>query len=215
MKGIDISDHQGAKTVEQFRALKRAGYEYVIIKTGEGGGSVAEVRSFAKYAARNISNARKAGLKVGPYHFFHPRSGRSGRDEAKVAFDAALAAGWNPKKDKRFCLDYETTHFGSDTRATRRYALSAIRYIRRRTGLKKPWFYTYTSFWNANGFWRSMGCVIWQADYTNSVGRPPGRMKGLQPFGAALSPIKRWQWTSSGGVPTFHNGRLDLNVGSR
>lgn len=211
MKGIDISDHQGRKTVGQFRALKAAGYEYVIVKTGEGGGSVSEARSFAKDAAHNISNARKAGLDVGPYHFFHPKPGRKGRDEAKIALEAAKAAGWNPKTDKRFALDYEVTHLSSNT-DTRRYAISAIRYIRRHTRLRKPWFYTFTSFWNEKGFARPMGCYIWQADFGPA---PPGAMNGLRAFGKSLSPIRRWQHTSSGRVPTFHNGDLDLNKGVR
>jgi GH25 family lysozyme M1 (1,4-beta-N-acetylmuramidase) len=211
MQGIDISDAQGVKTVAQFKALKAAGYSYVIVKTGEGGGTVAEARSYAKTAKTNIERARKAGLQVGPYHYFHPRSTRKGRDEARVALEAAKQAGWNPKTDKRFALDYETTHVGTGLE-TRRYALSAIRYVRRHTGLRKPWFYTYTSFWNQHGFWRPMGCRIWQAEYGPAR---PSRMRGLAPFGAALSPIKRWQFTSSGKVAGFHDGRLDVNKGER
>jgi GH25 family lysozyme M1 (1,4-beta-N-acetylmuramidase) len=211
MKGVDISDHQGRKTVAQFNALRAAGYEYVIVKTGEGGGSVSEARSFARHAAENIRNAKRAGLKVGPYHYFHPRAGRKGRDEAAIALACAKAAGWDPKKDKRFALDYEETHLSSNTE-TRRYALSAIRYIRRHTGLKKPWFYTFTSFWNEKGFWRPMGCYIWQADFGAP---PPGSMRGLLAFGQKLSPIKRWQYTASGSIKGFHEGDVDKNKGVR
>lgn len=209
--GVDISDIQGVKSVDQFRRLKQAGYSYVIVKTGEGGGSVSEASSYARCARQNIAAARKAGLSIGPYHFFHPRPGRRGKDEAKIALACALAAGWDPKRDKRFALDYETTHLPAG-RETRRYALSAVRYIRRRTGLRKPWFYTYTSFWNTHGFWRPMGCRIWQAEYGPAR---PSRMRGLAPFGAALSPIKRWQYTSDGRVAGFHDGRLDVNKGER
>lgn len=211
MYGVDISDAQGVKTVAQFKALKRAGYSYVIVKTGEGGGTVREARSYARCAKTNIEHARKAGLEVGPYHFFHPRAGRSGRDEARVAVDAALAAGWDPKRDKRFAVDYEVTHLSAG-RETRRYALSAIRHIRRRTGFRAPWFYTYTAFWQAHGFWRPMGCRVWQAEYGPAK---PSRLKGLPPFGARLSPVKRWQYTSDGKVAGFHDGRLDVNKGER
>lgn len=210
-RGIDISDAQGIKSVAAFRRLKALGYSYVIIKTGEGGGSVAEARSFAKCAAQNIKNARAAGLKIGVYHFFHPRATRKGRDEAKIALAAAKQAGWNPRTDKRFALDYEVTHVAAGDE-TRRYALSAIRYIRRHTLLKRPWFYTFTSFWNSHGFSRPMGCVIWQAEFGSSQ---PGSMRGLLPFGRKLSPIKRWQFTSTGHLPTFHSGNLDLNKGAR
>lgn len=215
MRGVDISGGaQGKKTLDHMRALKRAGYDYIIIKTGEGGGSVAEAQAFAPYASHNINVARKAGLEVGAYHFVHPRAGRRGRDEAKIAWECAVGAGWNPKADKRFAIDFETTHLPAGL-ATRRYALSFIRLIRRRHGLRAPWFYTYTSFWNQHGFYRSMGCRIWQADYTKDLNQPPGVMRGLPRFGRRLSPIKRWQWTSEGKVPGFHSGNLDLNTGGR
>lgn len=225
-QGIDISDAQGRKTVDQFRRLKAEGYDYVIVKTGEGGGSVTQARSFAEggYPAElsrsfaedaewNIRQARRAGLEVGCYHFVHPRADRKGRDEAKIALEAAKQAGWNPKTDKRFAIDFEVTHLSSDE-DTRRYALSFIRYIRRHTGLRRPWFYTFTSFWNEHGFHRPMGCRIWQADFTGGTS-PPHRMNGLRMFGADRSPIKRWQYTSEGRIPSFHTGHLDLNKGER
>jgi GH25 family lysozyme M1 (1,4-beta-N-acetylmuramidase) len=214
MKGVDISDAQGKKSVAQFRALKAAGYGYVIVKTGEGGGTVAEARSFAEDAEHNIACARAAGLEIGVYHFVHPRTTRKGREEAKVALAAARQAGWNPRKDKRFAIDFEVTN-GLDDVALRRYALSFIRYIRRHTRLRRPWFYTFTSFWNGHGFDRPMGCRIWQADFTKSLKRPPGIMRGLPRFGSPRSPIKRWQWTSEGRLAAFHVGNLDLNTGPR
>lgn len=210
-RGVDISDAQGEKSADQFRRLKAEGYAYVIIKTGEGGGSVTEARSFAKHAQANIRHARAAGLEIGVYHFFHPRATRKGRHEAKIALECAKQAGWDPKTDKHFALDYEVTHLGTHEE-TRRYALSAIRYIRRHTGLRKPWFYTFTSFWNSHGFKRSMGCRIWQAEFETER---PHKMTGLIAFGDRRSPIKRWQHTSTGRVPSFHNGNLDLNRGER
>lgn len=214
MKGVDISGGaQGKKTLEQMRALKRLGWDYILIKTGEGGGTLEDAMSFAPFAAHNIQMARRAGLDVGPYHFVHPRDGRRGRDEAKIAWECAINAGWDPRRDKHFAIDFEKTHLPSG-RETRRYALSFIRRIKEYQG-GKPWFYTFTSFWNEQGFWRPMGCMIWQADYTKDLKRPPGSMRGLLAFGRKHSPIKRWQWTSEGKVPGFHAGDLDLNTGSR
>jgi len=62
VRGIDISGHNGADI--DFEAVAREGYRFVIMKSSEGS-------SFkdARYLS-NIARARKAGLRVGVYHFF-------------------------------------------------------------------------------------------------------------------------------------------------
>lgn len=62
VRGIDISAHNGSEI--DFEAVRRQGYRFVIIKSTEG--SSFKDRRFAV----NITRARKAGLKVGAYHFF-------------------------------------------------------------------------------------------------------------------------------------------------
>lgn len=59
--GIDVSAHNGDI---DFDRVKAGGIEFVIIKATEGG--TFKDRRFVD----NIRNARKAGLKVGAYHFF-------------------------------------------------------------------------------------------------------------------------------------------------
>ncbi len=61
IRGIDISAHNGEV---DFAAVRRAGYRFVMIKATEG--SAFKDRRFNV----NIFRARKAGLKVGAYHFF-------------------------------------------------------------------------------------------------------------------------------------------------
>lgn len=60
-RGIDISAHNG--TID-FDKVKRAGYDFVIIKATEG----TDFKD--SMFADNLRRAREAGLKVGAYHFF-------------------------------------------------------------------------------------------------------------------------------------------------
>lgn len=59
--GIDVSAHNGDI---DFDAVKDEGIEFVIIKASEGG--TFKDRKFVE----NVRKARKAGLKIGAYHFF-------------------------------------------------------------------------------------------------------------------------------------------------
>lgn len=61
IRGIDISAHNGDV---DFNKVKADGYDFVILKTTEG--TDFKDRKFIE----NLHNARRAGLKVGAYHFF-------------------------------------------------------------------------------------------------------------------------------------------------
>lgn len=61
VRGIDISAHNGNI---DFRSVKNAGYTFVVAKATEG--TDFKDRKFHQ----NIAAARRAGLKVGAYHFF-------------------------------------------------------------------------------------------------------------------------------------------------
>ena len=71
VRGIDVSHHQGSIDWEK---VKSAGIDFVFIKATEG------VKSKDEFFSRNWKNAKKAGLKVGAYHFFSFRS--SGKAQA-------------------------------------------------------------------------------------------------------------------------------------
>lgn len=62
VRGIDISAHNGQEI--DFEAVRRQGFRFVIIKASEGS-SFKDRRFYT-----NIARARRAGLKVGAYHFF-------------------------------------------------------------------------------------------------------------------------------------------------
>lgn len=61
VRGIDISAHNGEVDFEE---VKRQGYSFVLIKASEG-----TAFKDSRFLT-NISRARRAGLKVGAYHFF-------------------------------------------------------------------------------------------------------------------------------------------------
>ena len=71
VRGIDISRHNGKV---DFKKVKDAGMEFVFIKASEG------VTHTDSLFARNIDEARLAGLKTGAYHFF--RFDKDGVDQA-------------------------------------------------------------------------------------------------------------------------------------
>jgi len=71
IRGIDVSSHNGDI---DFKAVARDGIEFVFIKASEGGDFHDE-----KFKT-NHNGARRAGLKVGAYHFF--RFDRDGVEQA-------------------------------------------------------------------------------------------------------------------------------------
>ncbi len=71
VRGIDVSAHNGNVDMEK---VAKAGFEFVFIKATEG------VDFKDKNFRTNFENARKAGLKIGVYHFF--RFDRDGVEQA-------------------------------------------------------------------------------------------------------------------------------------
>lgn len=61
VRGIDISAHNG---VVDFQAVRASGVEFVLVKATEGNGF-----KDSRFVD-NVREARRAGLKVGAYHFF-------------------------------------------------------------------------------------------------------------------------------------------------
>lgn len=61
VRGVDLSAHNGKV---DFEKLREAGYDFVMLKATEG------ISFIDKNFAENYEAARKAGLKVGAYHFF-------------------------------------------------------------------------------------------------------------------------------------------------
>lgn len=188
MKGIDI--YNGTGTVD-FNAVKKAGYEFVMIKSSEGH----TLRD--KSLSRNLSEAAKAGLHTGVYHWFWGRS----VEETQTEIDFFLNVIRGCKMEMPVALDVEQ----SDLIALGRDRLTG--YIKQWCdGVKaggyfpviyanKAWLTSYIDMSRLNEF------DIWLAQYNNRITYTgPGN-------------IGMWQYTSSGKVPGVRNGtgNCDLN----
>ncbi|MBX0334332.1 hypothetical protein K3G39_13905 [Pontibacter sp. HSC-14F20] len=112
MTGIDVSNHTGKI---DFTQIKDQGVDFVFVKATEGSNFIDQ--SFE----RNYSNARRAEIPIGAYHFF--RFNKSGKDQAKhflkhikgKKFDIPLVLDveeWgNPGGIKRETVVAELQHF--------------------------------------------------------------------------------------------------------
>ena len=78
MKGIDVSAHNG---FINWNAVKAAGYDFVIIRTGYGN----DISQKDRWFEQNIQGAHAADLKIGVYHFSYAISIEDARTEANLA----------------------------------------------------------------------------------------------------------------------------------
>lgn len=94
IRGIDVSAHNGTINMER---VKETGMDFVFIKASEG-------KDFKdKRFRENYDKAKKAGLKVGIYHFF-----RFDRDGVEQALNLLKAVGAR-KPDLGIVIDVEKT----------------------------------------------------------------------------------------------------------
>lgn len=77
-KGIDVSSHQGDVN---FKAVKKAGYSFVIIKAGQG------TRPMKTFREKYLPGVLDAGLEWGAYWWSDATSERSARNEALAFID--------------------------------------------------------------------------------------------------------------------------------
>ena len=77
IKGIDISAYQ--QNID-FEKAKKSGIEFVIIRAGFGKVATQKDKSFENHYA----NAKKAGLKIGCYHYTYAKTVQEAEQEAEV-----------------------------------------------------------------------------------------------------------------------------------
>jgi GH25 family lysozyme M1 (1,4-beta-N-acetylmuramidase) len=154
--GIDVSQHQGQI---DFRKVKATGIDWVICKTSEG-----EDFKDPTWSKARVDAIRKAGLKLGVYHFLRPKAGRTGAVEARHAVATARAAGWGKPGDLRLAADIEVTdlNFGGPTHE---YLEQFVKEVKRLTG-QLPMIYTFPNFWQTQMKNRgNLGCPLWIAHF--------------------------------------------------
>ncbi len=84
---IDISSHNGALSVDDYRKLINQGVAGVVVKLTEGNSY------FNPYAEGQIRNARAAGLRVSVYHYSHFVDAKTAKEEAQYFVAAAKRLG--------------------------------------------------------------------------------------------------------------------------
>lgn len=185
LKGIDISHHQNGINIANLDV------DFVIAKATEGVGYVDEC------CDKFYQQAKKAGKKLGVYHFARPDLGNSAEAEAEWFLknikgyinEAILVLDWergnlnNPNWVKVFCDK-----------------------VKNETGVKPV---VYMSASPANSFdWSSVvkgDYGLWIASYGSNNGNAnKAPNSGKWPF------YCMWQYTSKGRVNGY-NGNLDLN----
>ena len=88
--GIDVSKHNGKI---DFKKVKDAGFEFVFVRIAyRGYGKAGNLKQDEMYEI-NLSNAKKAGLKVGAYVFSQAANENEALEEAKFAVE--LIKGYN------------------------------------------------------------------------------------------------------------------------
>ena len=124
MKGIDISE--GSGNVD-FKALKAAGYEFVIARAGYGSDVVQTDRRFHGY----VQGALEVGLHIGAYWFVYARTLDEAEQNARCFLE--VVSGWKGRLDMPLYIDYEydSTRYYEQETGTKEKREIATEYIRR------------------------------------------------------------------------------------
>lgn len=130
--GIDVSHYQGS--IDWATVARQPEVGYVYLKASEGGNNQ------DNYYARNIREARRAGLKVGSYHFFRANVG------AREQLQNFMAVVSVKQQDLIPIIDVETTNKVSSHHFHSRLK-ELLRLVTKEFGCK-PIIYTGRNFYN-------------------------------------------------------------------
>lgn len=161
MKGIDIYSGQGKV---DFNAVKASGVEVVYIKATEG------LTYNDKTLKEFYDGAKKAGLKVGFYHFLRQNDPYEEAKHFLSAIDGLEA-------DCKFMIDVEADQF-KDKNDTSTRIRQFYDYLESK-GLEAG-IYTYTSFYNNLFDDRVKGLPLWIAEYDVKKPTIDGSYVGFQ-----------------------------------
>ena len=130
--GIDVSHYQG--TIDWATVARQPEVGYVYLKASEGGNNQ------DSHYARNIREARRAGLKVGSYHFFRANVGA--REQFRNFMDVVSVR----QQDLIPIIDVETTS-GASSHHFHSRLKELLRLVTKEFGCK-PIIYTGRNFYN-------------------------------------------------------------------
>ncbi len=151
--GIDVSKHNGEIDFDQVRDDD---YQFVFIKASEG-------KTYKDEAFdRNYRNARRAGLKVGAYHFF--RKNRSGKEQA----DNLLGTIGDKQLDLPLVIDLEDD-WGNGATTNRQTAIERVMEMINILTDKGYQVVIYTNLDGYNKYYKDMLADhdLWLCSFTN------------------------------------------------
>lgn len=193
IRGIDLSHHQAAGRVN-FSELKSLGFEFVILRAGYGKYSSQKDKAFESH----YKAAKKAGLKVGAYHYSYAVNIADAIKEA----DCFLEWISDKKLDYPVAFDIEDTCQKKLT--TKERTDISLAWM---TKVEKAGYYTML-YSSANWLTKYLDMKalkhfdVWLACYTSEE-----RRKELYSGNFGI-----WQKSSSLSLPKVYSGRLDENI---
>ena len=189
LKGIDISKWQAGID------LSKIDTDFVICKATEGVGYT------DKCCDKFYQSAKKAGKKLGVYHFARPDLGNSAIDEA----DYFLKETTGYHKEAILVLDWESGNLKDVN-----WAKQWLDRVYEKTGVK-PVIYMSASVMSSAD-WSSVANAdygLWVANYGSNNGQPQESVFNRYPL-KYWTFYALWQYTSKGRLAGY-NGNLDLN----
>ena len=180
--GIDISNYDG---YVDFNAVKQSGVKAVYMKASESNYFIDQ------YASENSINAKKAGLKVGYYHYLTGTS--SPEEQARLFYNCIK----DKPNDLKPCVDVE-----SSPSTACDYTIRFINEFKKLSNMDVV-VYTYSNFIN-NFDSRLSQYTLWEANYNNTPFSLPSN--GIWTNRAGH------QYSSKGTVPGVNAKEVDLDV---
>lgn len=177
LKGIDVSNWQGNI---DFEKVKATGIEIVYMKSSQG------QRTSDAYFEQNYENAKKAGLKVGFYHFLE--GDEDGASQAEWMYTKIKDKSW----DCKIAIDAESN--GSNLEQTIKDFDKRIKELTN----SETVLYTYTSFINEVLDESVNYLPLWIAEY--GVSSPNVNRSWIG-----------WQYSEEGNIDGCPNGNTDLD----
>ena len=188
LKGIDVSEHQGAINWSQ---VKASGTQFAMIRGGYGRNNV------DKYFHANAKGATAAGIPIGMYWFSYAYTVDMARNEAKYA--VALAKQYNVTWPIAFDLEYDTVSYAAKNGVTITKSMATQMAKAFCEEIKAAGYntmnYTNPDYLNRYFDQSQLPYDVWLAQYAS------------QP---SISDMSIWQYSSSGSVPGI-SGRCDVN----
>jgi GH25 family lysozyme M1 (1,4-beta-N-acetylmuramidase) len=208
--GIDVSRFQGRINWELVAA---DGVEFAFVQASRGSGNDCTVAADRcgpdEFYDRNYTRARKAGIRIGPYHrtFTGGRGPKSVRADAREEANVFLAEVGKDysSNDLPPVLDVESPFNDLSGALLRRWIRNWLVKVEKELGVR-PLIYTNVSSWSATGNttrFAQQGYRLWVANF--DVPRPQVPAENWAGFGWSI-----WQYTSTGSVSGIA-GDVDRN----